>query len=279
MESDFDLATLNGKQNDYATALYASKNFWQEKNRTAMDDLESLLYTMWSVAGVPVGGPYGKYPEGRAHLDRYLEYKEDEWMMVCNKLCTVVMCIMYKVNVFCALLFSQEKLNYFTDEDVKRAFQFVQDEVISWGENPYYDDLIREFDIAITNVRMKSGQIEFEWLQNGSTSQSDIQEMAQKHLRVTSTIKASRTTSPRVTKNEFSGLISRVPDRPINMKKPPRLSRFAVIDAKTTAQNSPECIPKCFNNKKLKDKISSQLLKRKLDLQLMKSIFTKKSEN
>lgn len=180
------------------------------------------------------------------------------------------MCIMYKANVYCILFSSQEKLNYFTDEDVKRAFEIVQDEIISWGENPYYDDLIREFDIAITNVRMKSGQIEFEWLHNGSTSRSDILEISQKHSKETSTIKASRTTSPRVKKNEFSGLISPVPDRPINMNKPPRLSRFAVTEAKTTAQKSPECIPKCFN-----DKITLKLFRKKL----MKSIFRKKIEN
>lgn len=51
-----------------------------------MDDLESLLYTMWSVAGVPVGGPDGNYPEGRAYLDHYLKYTEDAWIMVCNDL-------------------------------------------------------------------------------------------------------------------------------------------------------------------------------------------------
>lgn len=36
-ESDFDVATLNGNQNDYGTALYASKNFWHEKDRRPME--------------------------------------------------------------------------------------------------------------------------------------------------------------------------------------------------------------------------------------------------
>lgn len=188
-ESDFDASTLNGNQNEYGTALYASKNYWLEKPRTAMDDLESLLYTMWSVAGVPVGGPDGNYPEGIEYLDRYLKYTADAWMMVCNELCTVVTCIILKF----LRSFFQEKLNYFTDEDIKKAFKFVQDVVISLSENPYYDDLLREFDIAITNVRTKTGQIEFEWLKNGSTSRSDILKITQKRLKETSIIKATRT--------------------------------------------------------------------------------------
>lgn len=44
-----------------------------------------------------------------------------------------------------------------------------------------------------------------------------------------------------------------------HIKKPPKLSRFAGIDESTT-HNFPECNPKCFNNKKLKEKISSKLL-------------------
>lgn len=182
---------------------------------------------------------------------------------------------MYKVNVFTFLFFFQEKLNYFTDDDVKKAFKNVHDEVISYGEHPFYDDLLREFDIAITNVRMKTGQIEFEWLKNGSTSRSDILKITQKRLKETSNIKATRMASPRVTKNEFSGLLAPTPERPPNMNHPPRLSRFAGID-ETTTQVFPKCNPICYKNKKLKEKVSLKILETKLDFQLMKSKFKKK---
>lgn len=151
--------------------------------------------------------------------------------------------------------FLQEKLNYFTDENVKKAFKFVHEEVISCGENPMYDDLLREFDIAITNVRMNTGQVEFEWLESGSTSRSDIQKITEKHFKETSNIKATRVASPRVTKNEFSGLLAPVSERP------PRLSRFA--ETGSTTSECPECNPKCFNNKKLREKISSKLFGKK----------------
>lgn len=64
-------------------------------------------------------------------------------------------------------MYLQEKLNYFTDENAEKAFKFVHEKVISWDKNPFYDDLLREFDEAITNVRMKTGQVEFKWLENG----------------------------------------------------------------------------------------------------------------
>lgn len=276
-KSDFDVATLNDVQNDYGTALYASKNFWHEKDRTAMDDLESLLYTMWSVAGVPVGGPDGNYPEGRSYLDHYLNYTEDRWMMVCNELRAMVTRILYKINVFAFFFFVQEKLNYFTDDDVKKAFKNVHNEVISWGAHPYYDDLMKEFDIAITNVRMKTGQIEFEWLKNGATSRSDTIKITQKRLKETSNIKATRIASPRVTKNEFSRLLSPTLERPPNINNPPRLSRFAGIDETTTQIfQKQKCNPICFKNKKLKEKVSSKILNTKLDFQLLKSKFMKK---
>lgn len=66
MKIDFDQATLNGKQNMGNTAMWASSGYYGGKNRTAVDDLESLTFSMWYVAGVPVGRAFvgNEQPEG-----------------------------------------------------------------------------------------------------------------------------------------------------------------------------------------------------------------------
>lgn len=52
---DFDLATSNGEQIPGSTAMWASSGYYAKKKRTSMDDLESLVFSMWYVAGVRVG--------------------------------------------------------------------------------------------------------------------------------------------------------------------------------------------------------------------------------
>lgn len=73
---------MNGEQNDYGTAFFASSNYWADRNRTAMDDLESLMYTIWSVAGIPMGGPSGKYPEGQKLAECLRDRVEGTYMKV-----------------------------------------------------------------------------------------------------------------------------------------------------------------------------------------------------
>lgn len=50
--TDFDLSTLNDAQNEGHTPMFASKNFYPQKPRTAMGDLESLVYSMWYISDV-----------------------------------------------------------------------------------------------------------------------------------------------------------------------------------------------------------------------------------
>lgn len=73
---------MNAAQNDFGTEFFASANYFANRNRTAMDDVESLLYTMWSVSGVPMGGPSGKYPEGKALLQSLNDGTQEAWMLV-----------------------------------------------------------------------------------------------------------------------------------------------------------------------------------------------------
>lgn len=84
--SDFDIATLNGDQNEYGTEYFASRNYWDDRNRTAMDDLESLLYTMWSISSIPIGGPSGKFPEGKMLAQCMREKSEKAYLKVYNEM-------------------------------------------------------------------------------------------------------------------------------------------------------------------------------------------------
>lgn len=51
---DFDLSTVNGEQNTASTRLFASASFFANQSRFAKDDLESLVYSLWFLAGVPM---------------------------------------------------------------------------------------------------------------------------------------------------------------------------------------------------------------------------------
>lgn len=49
---DFDYATLDFGQTIGHSPIFASQNFYKELSRYPMDDLESLVYSMWYVSGI-----------------------------------------------------------------------------------------------------------------------------------------------------------------------------------------------------------------------------------
>lgn len=53
-KSDFDWAALDFGQTLGESPVFASRNFCMGLDRYPMDDLESLVYTMWYVTGVPM---------------------------------------------------------------------------------------------------------------------------------------------------------------------------------------------------------------------------------
>lgn len=58
--ADFDIATLNGAYTNDGTLKYASSRYHDgKKQRYELDDLESLMYTMWELAGCIGYKPYG----------------------------------------------------------------------------------------------------------------------------------------------------------------------------------------------------------------------------
>lgn len=56
LRSDFDLGTLNGDQNKAHTSKFASMGFHEGRERSAMDDFQSLVLSIWHVAGIELGG-------------------------------------------------------------------------------------------------------------------------------------------------------------------------------------------------------------------------------
>lgn len=84
---DFDLSTLNGEQNWGHTPTFASIGYYQIQDRHEMDDLESLIFSIWYIAGVPMcrSDDYGN-PEGYV-LYKCLENGNEQAeskMRVCN---------------------------------------------------------------------------------------------------------------------------------------------------------------------------------------------------
>lgn len=83
---DFRLAATNGILDPGGfTKQFASSNVFAKQDRCAMDDMESLLFTIWYVAGVPQDrkfyiGP--RQPEGLVLYNGYRNGKANDKMLV-----------------------------------------------------------------------------------------------------------------------------------------------------------------------------------------------------
>lgn len=65
--SDFDKAEVNGRRTIDHSKVFASTGFHEGRDRFAQDDLESLVYSMWYIAGIPLGES-NEESEGRVLL-------------------------------------------------------------------------------------------------------------------------------------------------------------------------------------------------------------------
>lgn len=52
LKTDFNVATANGASGQGHSAWFASSKFYLNQTRHPMDDLESLVFSLWYVAGV-----------------------------------------------------------------------------------------------------------------------------------------------------------------------------------------------------------------------------------
>lgn len=59
MELDFDMSTVMGGQIRDGTNTFASSRWWAKQNRTAMDDIESLVFTIWHIEHIHLNDPAG----------------------------------------------------------------------------------------------------------------------------------------------------------------------------------------------------------------------------
>lgn len=55
LKLDFDLATLNGDQNQARNFEFGSLGFHQGHESRAIDDFQSLVLTIWHIAGIQMG--------------------------------------------------------------------------------------------------------------------------------------------------------------------------------------------------------------------------------
>lgn len=49
------MATVNGNLSKEHSEIFASTGYYENRIRNAMDDLESLVFSIWYIAGVPLG--------------------------------------------------------------------------------------------------------------------------------------------------------------------------------------------------------------------------------
>lgn len=49
------MATVNGNPSTDHSEMFASTGYYENRVRHAMDDLESLVFSMWYIAGIPLG--------------------------------------------------------------------------------------------------------------------------------------------------------------------------------------------------------------------------------
>lgn len=82
--SDFDKAALNGKRTIDHSKVFASSGFYEGRDRYALDDMESLIFSMWYIAGIPLGekNENVKQSEGRVLLKAFQAGKGTERVLV-----------------------------------------------------------------------------------------------------------------------------------------------------------------------------------------------------
>ncbi|XP_031631368.1 uncharacterized protein LOC116345816 [Contarinia nasturtii] len=131
---DFDLATLNGKQGKGGTLKYASAHKFNNQSRTAMDDLESLIYTFFHMESIFVDMPFGYIVSNQTA-------KENE-------------------------AFILEQCEHFQNFPItQKACKFIcKDEMLSGRSVPAYKEIIGHLKAAIKEVQEITRQTEFEWI-------------------------------------------------------------------------------------------------------------------
>lgn len=57
---DFDIATFNGEQTEHGSGLFASSGYWKGTGKRGyMNNLESLVYTIWYIERIHYNQPAG----------------------------------------------------------------------------------------------------------------------------------------------------------------------------------------------------------------------------
>lgn len=165
MRLDFDAATLNGKQTTMSTTMYASSEFYADRKRYEIDDLESLVFSMWYVAGVPIGLPFinGEEPEGYVLCECKKMGKAEARMQVSkNNLRFKYICPFlseWKLLIHNVVNFIQEKCNQIDNWIVRKAFQFVciNEILLTKTRIPEYDLII---EVLTGAIDVMNGNIE-----------------------------------------------------------------------------------------------------------------------
>ncbi|XP_031639386.1 casein kinase I-like [Contarinia nasturtii] len=150
---DFNLASINGSQKDGGTVQYASANLFAGRNRYAMDDLESLVYSLYSLAGVPLEpcndgmllfDVFDFIPEGymlAKSLERGKKYARAKLM---------------------------KRIEFFKNAHVRGVFEDIWDkELLANHKVPDYDEVTNILVAAISSMNKNRMFLQSDWLTEG----------------------------------------------------------------------------------------------------------------
>lgn len=155
---DFDASTMNGIEGLSWTPKYGSSNKFAHLDRCAMDDLESLIYSMWFVVGIEFSEPYGSLL-----LKQKRQHKAESWVKVSTE-----MQFRNKINEVHFLFFFsafQKICKRFKLGITRKAFTDICiTEILSGEREPQYDRILEMLSDSIDEVSRITGQTEFEWL-------------------------------------------------------------------------------------------------------------------
>ncbi|XP_031638147.1 casein kinase I-like [Contarinia nasturtii] len=152
---DFDQSSLNGEKSLGNTPLFASANYFANKTRHPRDDLESLVYTIWFLAGVPMEmikdekspiPAFIRISEGRALFENLKKGKTNARQKI------------------------MKKCKYLKNKYVRGVFEDIWDsELLAPSDQtvPHYDGIIVIIIDAINSISKNKHAIQGDWFSDG----------------------------------------------------------------------------------------------------------------
>lgn len=137
--------------------------YHKSQQRSSIDDLQSLVFSIWQTAGCDPFEPYGIIILNSTKIGK-LKSEVEVSAMYISKIQSVYASYLITFFVF------QKNCQHFIDEDIQKTFVSVCEDILK-KQVPDYNGIKRTLTTAINKLSEKTGQTQFEWLSEASTSQ------------------------------------------------------------------------------------------------------------